>query len=67
MISILNELALQKTELQKNYVNNIFGQNKKNTTIKQKSKHKNPCKSRALDPAPLAPQSSVLPLGHPVN
>jgi len=42
-----------------------FGQKSKNTrTTIQKSKHKNLCQSRDLNPGPLAPQSDALPLDH---
>jgi len=41
MLSMLNEIKLHK-ELQNVHVNNVFGQNSKNTTAaKQISKHKN--------------------------
>jgi len=53
----------------KKYVNTKFSGQKNNNTIttKQKSKHKNHCHSRELNPGPLASQSGVLPLGHRDN
>jgi len=45
-----------------------FGQKSKSTkTTKQKIKHKNPCRSRGLNPGPLAPKVDALPLHHRVN
>ena len=67
MLSMLNELTLQK-ELKGFMANNVFWTKSKNTTITiQKSKHKNIYLNRELNPEPLALQSSVLPLGHRVN
>jgi len=40
---------------------------KNTTTTKQKIKHKNPCRSRELNPGPLAPKADALPLHHQVN
>jgi len=34
------------------------------TALWTKSIHSNPCQSRESNPAPLAPQSEVLPLDH---
>jgi len=45
-----------------------FGQKSKiTTTTKQKIKHKNPCRSRGLNPGTLAPKADALPLQHRVN
>jgi len=45
----------------------VFGQkSKKTTTTKQKIKHKNPCRSRALNPGPL-PKADALLLHHRVK
>ena len=35
---------------------------KNTTTTKQKFKHKNPCRSRGLNPGHLAPKADALPL-----
>jgi len=46
-------------------MNNVFGQKSKNTTTtEQKIKLKNPCRSRGLNPGPLAPKADALPLHH---
>jgi len=46
----------------------VLGQKSKNTTTTiQKNKHKNPCRSRGLNPGPLAPKADALPLHHRVN
>ena len=64
MLSILNKLTLRK-ELQNFVTNNVFWAKNKNTPItKQKIKHKNPCRSRKLNPRPLASKADTLPL-HP--
>ena len=49
--------------------NNVFLNKKvkKTITTKQKIKHKNPCRSRGLNPRPLAPKANALPLHHRVN
>jgi len=62
MLSIVNELTLQK-ELQ-HFVTKkcFFLQKSKNTTTKHKLKHKNPCRSRKSNAGRLAPQSDALPL-----
>ena len=64
MLRILNTLTLQK-ELQ-NFMTNTVLDKKVKTQEQQykKSKHKNPCQSRDLNPGPLAPQSDALPLDH---
>jgi len=41
--------------------------NENPTTKKQKIKHKNPCRSRELNPVPHAPKADALPLHHRVN
>jgi len=67
MLSILNKLTLQK-DFQNFVTNNVFTDKSKNkTTTKQKIKHKNPCRSRELNPGPLAPKADALPLHHRVN
>jgi len=67
MLSILNELNLQK-ELQNFMTNNVFLTKKvKTTTTKYKIKLKNPCWSRESNPGPPAHQSDKLPLNHQVN
>ena len=65
MFSILNKLTLQK-ELQNFVTNNVlFDKTLKNTkTAKQKIKHKNACRSRELNPGPLAPKAGAIPLHH---
>jgi len=60
MLSILNKLILKKELLH-------FVTKSQNTTTKQKIKHENPCPSRELNPAPVAPQADALPLHHQVN
>jgi len=68
MLSILNKLTLQE-DLQNLVTNSVFWTKGKNTTTttKQKIKHKNPCRSRELNPGPLAPKADALPLHHRVN
>jgi len=68
MLSILNKLTLQE-ELQTFVMNNVFldKQSKNTTTTKQNIKHKNPCRSRGLNPGRLAPKADALPLHHRVN
>jgi len=66
VISKLNKLTLYK-ELQTFVTNNVFLTKSKNTTTKQKMKHKNPCWIRGLNPGPLAPKADALPLHHRVN
>jgi len=67
MLSLLNELTLQK-KLQNFVTNNVFWTHKNNTTTpKQKIKHKNPCRSWELNPGPIAPKADVLQLHHRVN
>jgi len=65
MLSILNKLTLQK-KLQTFEINDVFlNKTSKNTTIKNKKiKHKKPCRSRGLNPGPLAPIADALPLHH---
>jgi len=41
-----------------------FWTKSKNTTTKQKIKHKNPCRRLELNPGPLAPKADALPLHH---
>ena len=66
MLNILNKLTLQK-ELQTFETNSVFLTKCKNTTItKQKNQTYNPCQSRELNPAPLAPKADTLPLYHRV-
>jgi len=68
ILSILNKLTLQK-EFQ-NFVTKtcVFWTKSKNTTTtKPKIKHKNPCRSRELNPGPLAPKADALSLHHRVN
>jgi len=64
MLSIQNKLILQK-KLQYCVTNNVFGHKIKNT--KHKFKHKNPCRSRELNPQPLALKVDALPLHYRVN
>ena len=45
----------------------FWQQSKNSTTKKQKIKHKNPCRSRGLNPGPLAPKADALPLHLRVN
>ena len=66
MLSMLNKLTLKK-ELQTLVTNNVFLDKKVKTQPKQKIKHKNPCRSRELNPGPLAPKADALPLHHRVN
>jgi len=68
MLRLLNKLTLYK-ELQTFETNNVFldKKSKNTTTTKQKIKHKNPCRSRGLNPGPLAPKADALPLHHRVN
>jgi len=64
MLSILNKLTLRK-KLQNFVTNNVFWDKKsKNTTTKQKIKHKNLCRSRELNPETFAPKANALPLHH---
>ena len=68
-LSHLNESPLQR-DLRNCMTINVFINTKvKNTTTtKQKSKHKhNMCKSRKLNPGPLAPQYDALTLCHRNN
>jgi len=62
MLGILNKLTLQK-KLQNFVTNNVFWDKKsRNTTITKKEiKHENPCRSRGLNPGPLAPNADALP------
>jgi len=64
MLSILNKLILQK-ELQTFVQNNVILDTQKNTT--KKIKHKNPCRSRELNPGALAQKADALPLHRRVN
>ena len=68
VLRILKTLTLQN-KLQNFMTNNVFWTNKiKNTsTTKHKIKHKNPCRSRELNPGHLAPKADALPLHHRVN
>jgi len=67
MLRILNKLTLYKS-LQTFVTNNVFWTKSKNTTTtKQKIKHKNPWRSRGLNPGPHAPIADALPLHHRVN
>jgi len=65
MISILNNLTLQKKFCDKN----VFWTQKTTTHQQQnnKIKLKNPCRTRELNPGPLAPKADALPLQHRVN
>jgi len=55
-------------ELQNFVTNNVFWRKSKNaTTTKQNIKHKNPCRSRELNPGPLTPKAYALPLHRRVN
>jgi len=56
-------------ELQTFLANNVFWGKKSNntTTTKQKTKHKNPCRCRELNPGSLAHKADALPLHHRVN
>jgi len=46
----------------------FWTKNKNTTTTKPKKiKHKNPCRSRKLNPGRLAPKADALPLQHRVN
>ena len=68
MLRILNKLTWYK-ELQTFVTNNVFFDKKVKTQQQQnkKIKHKNPCKSRGLNPGPLAPKADAFPLHHRVN
>ena len=70
MLGILNKLILLK-ELQTIVINNVFLDKKVKTQQQQqqnkKIKHKNICRSRGLNPGPLAPKADALPLHHRVN
>jgi len=67
MLRIQNKLTLYKA-LQTFVTKNVFLDKKsKNTTTKQKIKHKNPCRSRGLNPGTLAPKADALPLHHQAN
>jgi len=68
MLSILNKLTLQK-ELQNVVTNNVFFVQKVKTQQQQnkKTKHKNPSRSRKLNPGPLASKADTLPLHRRVN
>jgi len=48
-------------ELQTFVTNNAFltKKSKNSTTTKQKFKHKKPCRSRGLNPGPLAPKADA--------
>ena len=63
MLSMLNKLTLNK-ELQTLVTDNVFLNKKRKhtTTTKQKIKHKNPCRSRELNPGPLSPKADDVPL-----
>jgi len=67
LLNILNKLTLQK-DLQNSVINYVF-MDKKGKTQKQnkKIKPKNPCRSRELNPEPLALKADALPLHHRVN
>jgi len=59
MLRILNKLTFYK-ELQAFVTNNVFWTKNNNiTTTKQKIKHKNPCRSRGLNPGALAPKADA--------
>jgi len=67
MLSILNKLILQK-KLQMFVTNNVFWDKKlKQNNSKTKNQTLNPCRSRELNPGPLAPKVDALPLHHQVN
>ena len=67
MLSILNKLTLQK-ELQNFVTKDVFWTKSKSTTAtKQTMKHKNPSRSRKLNPRLLAPKADTVPLHHRVN
>jgi len=57
MISILNELTLQK-EIANNYVNNALWTRK--LKHNNKKQHTNLCQSRELNPGPFVPQSNFI-------
>jgi len=66
--NILSILKNVKKKLQTFVTNNEFFLHKsKNTTTKQKIKHKNTWRSWGLNPGPLAPKADALPLHHRVN
>jgi len=61
------QLTLQK-DLQNIVTNNVFMDKKeKHNNNKTKVKPKNPCRSRELNPGPLASKADALPLHHRVN
>ena len=68
MLRILNKFTLNK-EMQTSVTNNVFLDKKSKNTIttKQKIKHKNPWRSRGLNPGTLAPKADAVPLHHRVN
>ena len=68
MLLIQNILILQN-KLHYFVTKNVFQDKKvKNTTTtKQNIKHQNICRSRELNPGPLAPKADALPLHHRVN
>jgi len=45
----------------------LWTKRKNTTTTKQKFKHKNPCRSRELNPGHIAPKADALPMQHRVN
>jgi len=64
MFSLLNKLTLQE-KLEKVFDKKCFMDKKVKT--QKKIKHKNPSRSRDLNPWPLAPKGDALPLHHLVN
>jgi len=51
-------------------INNVFLDKKVTTQQQQKQKqkqHKNPCRSRGLNPGPFASKADAIPLHHRVN
>jgi len=66
MLSMLNKLTLNK-ELQTLVTNNVFLDIKLKTQPQKNIKHKNPCRSRELNPGPIALKADALPLHHRVN
>ena len=70
MLSIVNKLTLQK-ELQTFVTSNVFLDNKVKTQQQQqqqnKKSNKNPCRTRRLNPGPLAPKADAFLLHYRVN
>jgi len=66
VLSILNKLPLQK-KLQTCVIKLCFRTKKPHQQQNKKQQHKNPWRSRELNPLTLAPKVDALPLHHRVN